>query len=238
MSRWLPRGVMSTSKTLKGTTGRLPSRSAVKSDVSSARRKASPHGTTAFYTSRFARPNYAKRVEIRCGKASSEIREAIATYRERLLDSDGALSNRKLISEILLPAFTPALAGFDADWKRREDNGQPLVREMGHVRIDVRFTKPTLEILKECLRAKVFGPEKIGWLYHLLEFRVDPVTGGELDDDIEAICSTLRFIYIHERERLKKSLRRSKTYRLDRELRPHGKFCALCEGLTELHSAS
>lgn len=236
MSRWLARGVMSASKTLTNASARLPNRMAAKGTECSVRQKASTHGATTFYTSRFARPDYAKRIRIHCESAAAEIRDAITTYRERLQGASGTASNRKLISDILLPAFGPTLERFDADWKLRECSEQLLVREMGHVRIDISFTKPTVKIFEDSLHSREFGPEKIGYLYHLLGFRINLIAGGALNEDIEAICSALRFIYFHEREGLKKSLRRSKTYRLDREIRPLGKFCALCEELTALHS--
>ena len=229
---------MGAPKTLMSVTNRLPGSAATKTNASSARRKASPHGASAFYVSRFAQPGYADRVEIRCGKASFEIRSAISTYRACLHDSGGSTSiNRNLIGKILIPAFKPTLEAFDVDWKQREGKEHPLTREMGHVRIDIRFTIPTSQLLKDCLRAKEFGPEKIGRLYHLLGFRIDLLSGGPLDDDIEAIRSTLRFIYIRERENLKKTLKRSLAYKFNREIQLHGRFCARCDQLTQLHAA-
>ena len=66
---------------------------------------------------------------------------------------------------------------------------------------------------------------------------IDLISGGPLDDDIEAIRSTLRFIYIRERENLKKTLKRSGAYKFNREIQLHGRFCARCDQLTQLHAA-
>jgi len=179
-----------------------------------------------------------QRLDIRCDGASPEIRNAISAYLAGLRASKGtSAKNRGLIREILFPAFRPLLHLFDADWKLREHESHTESQDFGHLRINVAFTRPTVDIFEDYLRPKGFTPVNFGHLTYLLSFRQDLVHGGPLYADVDAICACLRFIHLREQYMLRQTLKRSKEYRLRREVRPFGDFCVLCDKLTQLHRA-
>ena len=218
---------MSTAKTLIRVGGDHQCCVAPKAEAPS-RRRSSSHGASAVRISRFATPE----VEIRCEKSSTAIRSAIGAYRDTFLTSNGSTaSNRAIVRTILFPAFKSALEKFDTDWKLREHDGAQTKWEYLDFRVDTCYTKSAIEIMAEFLSAKYFTPERVGNFGTLLGLRNVEVGSA----DIDAICSTFKFIYRKEWGALQKKLKRSKRYRFDREIYSFGKFCALCDDLTELH---